>query len=94
MGFMLLATLTLAGHADAHDANARKNLYAVAINTTAVVPLALSGLVDWPAAASVALGGLGGGYLGARMVRMVPARALRWAVAAGGAALTVSFLLR
>lgn len=94
MAFLIIASLTLAGVADAQDANARKNLFGVAINSAAVPVLALSGLVDWGAAATVALGGLLGGWLGARLARRVPQRALRWGVAGAGAVLTASFLLR
>lgn len=93
LGFMLLAVLTLAGVADMQKANAQKNLFAFAINTTAVVPLALSGLVDWVAAAGVLAGGLVGGYFGAYLVRLVPVRPFRWGVGLAGVALTVSFLI-
>lgn len=94
MGFMLIAVLTLAGMADIHGANARKNLFAVMINTTAVIPLAMSGLIDWRAAPAVLLGGLAGGYLGAHVVRRLPQRPMRIGVAALGVVLTLSFLLR
>lgn len=92
LGFMLLAALTLAGFSNVHDANARKNLFALAANTTAVIPLALSGLVDWLAASAVLAGGLVGGYAGARMIKNVPQRPLRIAVAIIGVLLTISFL--
>ncbi len=94
LGFMLLAVLTLAGAADLHLANAQKNLLAFAINTTAVIPLSLSGLVDWVAAGVVLAGGLLGGYVGASLTRLVPVRPLRWAIGLVGVALTVSFLAR
>ncbi len=94
LGFMLLAVLTLAGAANLQTANAQKNLLAFAINSTAVVPLALSGLVDWVAAGVVLAGGLLGGYVGARLTRLVPPRPLRWAVGLVGVALTLSFLAR
>ena len=94
MGFMLLAVLTLSGVSDMQHANAQKNLLAFAINSAAVVPLALSGLADWLAAAGVLAGGLAGGYVGAHLTRLVPPRPLRYAVAALGVTLTISFLLR
>ena len=94
LGFMLLAVLTLAGVSDMQKANAQKNLFAFFINSTAVVPLALSGLVDWLAAVGVLAGGLAGGYFGASLTRLVPARPFRWAVGLVGVVLTVSFLVR
>jgi uncharacterized membrane protein YfcA len=94
MGFMLLAVLTLAGSADMQTANAQKNLLSFAINTTAVVPLSLSGLVDWTAAVAVLAGGLVGGYFGASLTRLIPQNVLRWGVGLLGVVLTLSFLLR
>jgi hypothetical protein len=94
MGFMLLAALSLAEDAGLQRANAGKNLFAFLINTTAVLPLALSGLVEWVAAASVVVGGLAGGYAGARIVRGLPERPLRIGIGLLGLVLTLSFLFR
>jgi uncharacterized membrane protein YfcA len=93
MGFMLIAVLTAASGLAIHEANAAKNLMAVALSTTAVVPLMFSGLVDWNAALLVLAGGLAGGYAGGHLTRVIPARALRIGVAVIGVALTASFLL-
>ena len=93
IGFMLLAVLGVAGVADLQRANAVKILFVFCINSGAVVPLALSGLVDWLAAIGVLLGGLLGGYLGARVARRLPERPMRWAVAVLGVVLTASFLI-
>ncbi|MGF1475560.1 MAG: sulfite exporter TauE/SafE family protein [Geminicoccaceae bacterium] len=92
LGFMLLAVLTLAGARDIHVANARKNLFALLFNTTAVVPLALSGLVNWPAAITVLIGAFAGGYGGARLTRGLPEQPVRYAVAGVGLVLTLTFL--
>lgn len=94
LGFMLIAVLSAAGGAGLHQANATKNLFAFCINSAAVIPLALSGLVDWVAAAGVLIGGMLGGYLGARLIRRIPEKLLRGGVAALGVVLTASFLLR
>jgi uncharacterized membrane protein YfcA len=93
MGFMLIAVLTAASGLAIQEANAAKNLMAVAISTTAVVPLMLSGLVDWPAALLVLAGGLAGGWLGGHLTRVIPGKVMRIGVAAIGVALTASFLL-
>ena len=93
MGFMLIATLTAAGGLAIREANAAKNLMAVAISTTAVMPIALSGLVDWHAALIVLAGGLAGGFAGGHLTRAIPARVMRIGVAVIGVALTASFLL-
>ncbi len=94
MGFMLIAVLSVAGGMGLREANANKVLFALCINTTAVIPLAFSGLVDWVAAAAVLIGGMSGGYLGARLTQMVSEKVLRAAVASLGLLLTASFLMR
>lgn len=92
MGFLLIAVLTLAGVASIHAANAEKNALATAINTTAVVPLLLSGLVHLPAAGVVLLGGLAGGYLGGLLAGRLPEVPMRLGIALLGLVLTLSFL--
>lgn len=94
LGFMLIAILTVGGIVELQRANAFKNFFAFSINTTAVLPFALSGLVDWLAALGVLLGGLAGGYAGAHVSRCLPEHWLRWCVAILGVILTASFLVR
>lgn len=94
LGFMLLAVLSASSGAGIGQVNGAKNLIAASIQTVAVVPMAMSGLVDWLAALCVLIGGLVGGYVGARVTRRVPDRYLRVGVAALGLVLTLSFLLR
>jgi uncharacterized membrane protein YfcA len=92
MGFLLIAVLTLAGVGSINGANAEKNALSTAINTTAVVPLLLSGLVHLPAAGVVLMGGLAGGYMGGRLAGLLPETPMRIAVAVLGLVLTLSFL--
>ena len=94
MGFMLLAVLSATMVGDLHHANARKNIFSFCINSTAVVPLALSGHVDWVAAFAVLVGGLVGGYASGRIIRLLPDWLLRFGVATLGLALTAWFLTR
>lgn len=93
LGFMLIAVLSAAGRLALREANAAKNLIAVAITTTAVGPLALSGLVDWRAAGLVLAGGLAGGWAGGHLTRVIPEGVLRLAVVVIGVGLTAAFLL-
>jgi len=92
MGFLIIAVLTLAGVSSIRDANGEKNALSTAINTTAVVPLLLSGIVHLPAAGVVLLGGLGGGYLGGRVAGRLPEAPMRIGIAVLGLVLTLSFL--
>lgn len=92
LGFLILAVLGLAGVSTISDANIEKNALSMAINTTAVVPLLLSGLVHLPAAIVVMLGGLAGGYLGGQLAGRLPEAPMRLGIAALGLVLTLSFL--
>lgn len=92
MGFLLIAVLTLAGVASIQSANAEKNILSTAVNTTAVVPLLLSGLVHLPAAAVVLIGGLAGGYVGGLLAGRLPEGPMRVIIALLGMVLTLSFL--
>jgi len=94
MGFMLLAVLSASSGMGLGQVNGAKNLFAAAIQSVAVVPMILSGLVDWVAALCVLAGGVTGGYIGARITRQLPERIVRIGVAALGVLLTMSFLIR
>ncbi|MBT6366222.1 MAG: sulfite exporter TauE/SafE family protein [Bacteroidetes bacterium] len=94
MGFMLIAVLSVASGLNIRQANASKILFAFCINLTAVIPLTFSGLVDWTAAGSVLIGGLLGGYFGAKLTRVVSQKTLRLAILALGVILIFSFLIR
>lgn len=92
MGFMLLAVLSIATGNGLARINGAKNLFAFVIQSVAVGPMILSGLVDWLAALCVLVGGLVGGYGGARLIQRLPEQLVRIAVAALGVVLTLSFL--
>ncbi|UMA64397.1 sulfite exporter TauE/SafE family protein [Roseivivax marinus] len=93
LGFMLLAVLSVSDALTLSRVNGAKNVIAAAINTIAVIPLSVSGLVDWHAAGAVLLGGLMGGYVGATMTRRAPERPMRIAVSVLGLILAISFLV-
>ena len=93
MGFMLLAVLSASTGQGLGRVNGSKNLFAVAIQSAAVIPMMLSGLTDWLAAGCVLAGGMVGGYLGASITRRLPEKPLRIGVAVLGSVLTLSFLI-
>ena len=92
LGFMLLAVLSASTGEELGRVNGAKNLFAVAIQSIAVVPMMLSGLVDWTAALCVLAGGLVGGFIGAKMTKALPEKLVRIGVAVLGTVLTLSFL--
>lgn len=94
LGFMLLAVLSASAAMSLDRANAAKNLFAFAINSVAVIPLSFSGLVDWRAVVWVLVGGVAGGYAGARLARRLPEAIMRPAIAGLGVLLTLSFVFR
>lgn len=84
IGILMLATLGAMGFSDIHRMNGIKNWGAMCINATAAITFALSGIVIWPVAATMAVGGLAGGYGGARLALRVGQKWVRRMVVAIG----------
>ena len=93
IGLLMLAALTLAGLA-VRNAGATKNVLAAVMNAAAVVIFLFSGFSHWRAAAVVAVGAIGGGWLGAWMLHRVNERLLRMGVVGIGVALTIAMFIR
>ena len=92
IGFLMLAALTMAGLAVRH-AGATKNALAAAMNASAVLIFALSPEVDWRKAAVLGTGAIGGGLVGAWMLKRVNDRLLKILVCIIGLALTVGLFV-
>ena len=84
IGILMLATLGAMGLTNIHRMNGIKNWGAMCINATAALMFIVSGMVTWPVAAAMALGGLAGGYGGARLALRVGQTWVRRAVVAIG----------
>jgi len=93
IGFLMLATLTLAGQ-HVRTAAGTKNVLAMAMNASAVAIFAFSPLIHWLAALALALGGIAGGYTGAWLLHRLPEKLLRGFIVLVGVALTVWLFLR
>lgn len=89
IGFLMLASLTLAGM-PIRKAGATKNILAAVMNAAAVLVFAFSHSVGWAQAATGAVASLGGGLLAVRFLTRVNERALRIIVVMLGSALTVA----
>jgi uncharacterized protein len=88
-GVLMLALLS-AVTTDSHArVNALKNVVLGLGNATAAIGFALLGPVSWSAAIPLAAGFFAGGLLGPRVVRRLPATALRIAIGLLGLALAV-----
>jgi hypothetical protein len=93
IGFLMLAGLTIAGLA-VRKAGATKNVLAGVMNASAVLVFVFTTRLDWLKVAVVAVGAVGGGYLGGLMLKRVNETLLRVLVILIGIALTVGLFLR
>ena len=84
VGILMLAVLGFMGLSNIHRMNGLKNWGGMCMNAVAAVMFAFSGLVSWPIALSMAVGSMGGGYLGSLGAQRVPRRFVRWVVVAIG----------
>lgn len=94
IGIMMLAALEWMGHRNIHLMNGLKNWGGLCINVVAAGMFIAAGIVHWPVALAMAVGGTAGGYLGARMAQRVSQAAVRRAVAVIGLAAFVWLLFR
>jgi uncharacterized membrane protein YfcA len=82
------------GFGNIHRMNGLKNWGGFCMNLVAAITFALSGIVDWPVALSMAVGSMAGGYLGARGAQRLPQSLVRGTVAVIGIVSGVWLLLR
>jgi uncharacterized protein len=84
IGILMLAALGAMGLTNIHRMNGLKNWGAMCINAVSAMTFVLSGIVTWPVAATMAVGGLAGGYGGARLALRVGQKWVRRSVIAIG----------
>jgi uncharacterized membrane protein YfcA len=94
LGVMLLAVLSITGREDVRAANALKNLLATAVSATTITIFTIQGVVRWPETLVMLLGAVVGGFLGGRLVKVLPAALIRALVIAIGAAMTAAYAWR
>ena len=86
IGILMLAVLGYMGFSDIHRMNGLKNWGALCINFVAAAMFAVSGIVDWAVALSMAVGAIAGGYLAAHGAQRVPQIIVRRAIVGIGIA--------
>jgi len=91
---MLLAILSLGPASDFRSVNALKNLLSGATGVVAMIIFIAKGMVAWPPTLALLVGALTGGYVGARIARVVPEPLVRWIVIVVGVTVTVVFMRR
>lgn len=94
IGILLLVALGLMGMHDLHEANAWKNVMAVAIKGVAVAWFMAAGILVWPVAVVMAIGSTLGGYVTGRFIQRIDQAKLRWVVVAMGVGMGVALLVR
>jgi uncharacterized membrane protein YfcA len=94
IGILMLAGLGLMGFTNIHRMNGLKNWGAVCMNVVAAGIFALSGIVNWPVALAMAVGGLLGGYAGSRVAQRVGQQRVRHAIVVIGLASFLFLLFR
>jgi len=92
-GIITLAALTLA-RMPLRNAGGTKNVLVSLSNASAALVFALSGTVAWSYALVLGSGSIIGGYLGARLLTVLPEKVLRIGVIVIGLGLTVGLFLR
>jgi uncharacterized membrane protein YfcA len=94
MSVMLLALLSLGRADDFRATNVLKNLLSGLTGVVAVVVFLLQGIVAWPPTLVMMAGALVGGFLGGRLVRVLPPGVVRGIVIAVGSVLTLVYAWR
>jgi uncharacterized protein len=94
IGILMLAVLGTMGLTNIHRMNGLKNWGAMCINAVAALTFAVSGVVNWPVAVSMACGGIVGGYGGAWLAQRVEQVWVRRAISGIGLSAFVWLLLR
>lgn len=92
-GIILLAVLAVRTIEPLAITNAVKNVGTSSANLVAAIVYLVMAPVDWRAAAALGAGGLLGSWLGPQLVRLLPERPLRYAVATAGLGLSVYLLV-
>jgi uncharacterized protein len=89
IGILMLASLGFIGLDHIHEMNTLKTILGSAINLVAAAWFVHSGLVDWPKAAIMTAGAIGGYFLGSHYSQRIPAHRVRQIITAIGFALVL-----
>lgn len=94
LGIMLMALFAAAGMRELNAMNGLKNGVSFVLSAISVATFAAAGLIAWPQAALMMAGSTAGGYLGARVARVMPRSAVRLLIVAVGGGMSALFFLR
>jgi uncharacterized membrane protein YfcA len=93
MGVLMISLFLAAANMDVQSASGLRLVCATAVNVLAVLLFALRGALDWNAGIPMLIAGVGGGYLGARLMRSLSEKSARKAILVYAWGLTVWFFI-
>jgi uncharacterized protein len=93
-GILMLAALTLFGFKEMNTMNALKSFLGTCFNGIAVLLFIFAGLVAWPQAVLMSIGGSLGGYVLARFARKLSPGIIRWFVSIVAVGMTTYFFIK
>jgi hypothetical protein len=76
-GMIVVPAMSMILGIEEHDAHATALSIILPLTIVSIFIYSKSGIVDWQLTWKVALGGVSGGYIGARLLHVVPADTLR-----------------
>lgn len=91
LGIILLAIIQIVGFNGFAMVNAIKNFLAVSFSLVSIAVFSAGDLIAWPEALAMAVGSMGGGYIGGRLTGIADERVLRTCVIFFGCALSVFY---
>jgi uncharacterized membrane protein YfcA len=94
LGIILTAALSITEPNDIRAIKALKNLLATAVSLAATVIFVAQGAVHWSATVVMLVGATLGGYAGGYLIRVLPARYVRWFVIIAGGLMTMIYAIR
>jgi uncharacterized protein len=92
MGVIFMAVLSATTAWDLRTANAAKNLFAVIANFAAIAIFISQGLIAWPETIVMMAGCVAGGNVGAKLLGVVPAPAMRAGIVVIGVVMTAFYV--
>jgi uncharacterized membrane protein YfcA len=94
MGVVLMAVFAMTSDWAVRSANAVKNLLGAAANWAAIGFFVYQGMIAWPETLIMLLGALAGGFMGGRMLSIVPVLWIRRLVVTMGVLMTIIYAYR
>jgi uncharacterized protein len=94
LGIVLLALFALWGMGSLNQMNGLKNAMSFVISAISVATFALAGIVEWRQAAVMAVAAVAGGFIGAKLARVLPDIVIRGGIIAIGLGMSLVFFAR